>query len=145
MKLTTALLALFTAAPAFADAPLVAGKPIAIILANYPDKDGRVANGVGYDTPASTIEIFKALSASGYKIDNIPASGNSLISSLLSSRRVIPAKAGTGSRLQAGGDVESLDSLDSQTKCNTLIRFCGRMKINSPKYDFILDIGIVLY
>ena len=24
---------------------------MAIILANYPNKDGRIANGVGYDTP----------------------------------------------------------------------------------------------
>ena len=62
-------------------------KKIAIILANYPDKDGRVANGVGYDTPASTIEIFKALSREGYIAGAYPADGNTLISNLLSSRR----------------------------------------------------------
>jgi cobalamin biosynthesis Mg chelatase CobN len=38
----------------------------AIILANYPNKDGRIANGVGYDTPASTIAILQALSAAGH-------------------------------------------------------------------------------
>ncbi len=26
-------------------------RKVAIILANYPNKDGRIANGVGYDTP----------------------------------------------------------------------------------------------
>ena len=72
-----------------------AEKPIAIILANYPDKDGRVANGVGYDTPASTIEILKALQLSGYKTGNFSESGNQLISNLLSSRRK------SGSRLSA--------------------------------------------
>ena len=64
-----------------------AEKPIAIILANYPDKDGRVANGVGYDTPASTIEILKALQSSGYSAIDFPQSGNELISNLLASRR----------------------------------------------------------
>ncbi len=62
-------------------------KHIAIILANYPDKDGRIANGVGYDTPASTIEILKALQNEGYFLEGIPNSGNELISHLQSSRR----------------------------------------------------------
>ncbi len=64
-------------------------KLIAIILANYPDKDGRVANGVGYDTPASTIEILKALQDEGYKVGEIPSDGNTLIQSLISVRKEI--------------------------------------------------------
>jgi cobaltochelatase CobN len=59
-----------------------AEKCIAIILANYPDKDGRIANGVGYDTPASTIEILKAFAAQGYHVDGIPTDGNTLIETL---------------------------------------------------------------
>src|SRR5205814_1951200 len=31
---------------------LPANRRLAIVLANYPNKDGRIANGVGYDTPA---------------------------------------------------------------------------------------------
>jgi len=64
-----------------------ADKRVAVVLANYPDKDGRVANGVGYDTPASTIEILKALAGSGYDAGNIPASGNDLVQSLIATRR----------------------------------------------------------
>jgi cobaltochelatase CobN len=64
-----------------------AEKKLAIILANYPDKDGRVANGVGYDTPASTIEILKALKNQGYIPGNFPLSGNDLIQHLVSTRR----------------------------------------------------------
>ncbi len=64
-----------------------AQKPIAIILANYPDKDGRVANGVGYDTPASTIEILKALQTADYNIGKIPDDGNALIESLIEIRK----------------------------------------------------------
>ena len=80
-----------------------AEKPIAVILANYPDKDGRVANGVGYDTPASTIEILKALQGGGYATGEFPDSGNLLISNLLSSRRK------SGSRLSTGTELGSLD------------------------------------
>ena len=52
---------------------------IALILANYPNRDGRLANGVGLDTPASTVEILKALQAEGYKLENFPESGDELI------------------------------------------------------------------
>ncbi|MGE4248681.1 MAG: cobaltochelatase subunit CobN [Parvibaculaceae bacterium] len=55
---------------------------VALILANYPNKDGRIANGVGYDTPASSIAILRALQAAGYRIDDIPEDGNALIESL---------------------------------------------------------------
>ncbi len=56
-------------------------KHIAIILANYPNKDGRIANGVGYDTPASTINILKALN-----VRSIPENGNALIEALQANR-----------------------------------------------------------
>ena len=57
---------------------------IALILANYPNRDGRLANGVGLDTPASCIEILKALQEAGYLVENIPASGDELIQRLTS-------------------------------------------------------------
>ncbi len=41
---------------------------IAIVLANYPIRDGRLANGVGYDAPQSTIEILKTLDRAGYTL-----------------------------------------------------------------------------
>ncbi|KYC36406.1 cobalamin biosynthesis protein CobN [Scytonema hofmannii PCC 7110] len=54
-------------------------RKIALILANYPNRDGRLANGVGLDTPASCIEILKALQLGGYYADNIPNTGAELI------------------------------------------------------------------
>ncbi len=54
-------------------------RKIALILANYPNKDGRLANGVGLDTPASCLEILKALQQNGYLTDNIPTSTDELI------------------------------------------------------------------
>ncbi len=55
---------------------------IALILANYPCRDGRLANGVGLDTPASCIEILKALQQAGYLLENIPTTTEELITLL---------------------------------------------------------------
>ena len=57
-------------------------RKIALILANYPNKDGRIANGVGLDTPASCINILQALQEEGYSIKDIPRTGNELIQRL---------------------------------------------------------------
>jgi len=56
---------------------------VAIILANYPNRDGRIANGVGLDTPAGTIEVLKAMTAAGHDVGEIPANGDELIRRLL--------------------------------------------------------------
>ncbi|MBD2354383.1 cobaltochelatase subunit CobN [Tolypothrix sp. FACHB-123] len=57
---------------------------IALIIANYPNRDGRLANGVGLDTPASCIEILQALQLAGYHVENLPADSDELIQSLTS-------------------------------------------------------------
>jgi cobaltochelatase CobN len=56
---------------------------VAIILANYPHRDGRIGNGVGLDTPASAINVLHALKAAGYRVEDIPADGDALIHRLL--------------------------------------------------------------
>lgn len=58
-------------------------KRIALILANYPIKDGRIGNGVGLDTPASLIQILRAMQSEGYSVEGIPEDGNALIGQLL--------------------------------------------------------------
>ncbi|WP_293143523.1 cobaltochelatase subunit CobN, partial [Okeania sp. SIO3I5] len=57
---------------------------IALILANYPNRDGRLANGVGLDTPASCVEILGALEGYGYYLESVPATGDELIKRLTS-------------------------------------------------------------
>lgn len=54
-------------------------KQIAIILANYPNRDGRLANGVGLDTPQSVYHSLVALKQAGYIIENCPKDGQELI------------------------------------------------------------------
>ena len=54
-------------------------RKIALILANYPNRDGRLANGVGLDTPASCLEILKALRTDGYMVGELPETSDELM------------------------------------------------------------------
>ena len=56
---------------------------IAIVLANYPNRDGRIGNGVGLDTPASAAAVLAALAGAGYRTGGAPPSGAALIAALL--------------------------------------------------------------
>jgi len=58
------------------------GRRVALILANYPNRDGRLGNGVGLDTPAGSIEVLRALAANGYNAENAPKDGAELIERL---------------------------------------------------------------
>jgi cobaltochelatase CobN len=56
---------------------------IAIVMANYPNRDGRLGNGVGLDTPAGTMEVLRAMAAEGYSIADLLADGDALIAHLM--------------------------------------------------------------
>ncbi|WP_162873848.1 cobaltochelatase subunit CobN, partial [Pseudomonas viridiflava] len=71
-----------------------ADKRVALILANYPTRDGRIGNGVGLDTPAAALNILRAMQAEGYPLAGLPDSGTELIHQLL------------------GGVTNDLDSID---------------------------------
>ncbi|WP_313710971.1 cobaltochelatase subunit CobN [Pseudomonas sp.] len=58
-------------------------KRVALVLANYPTRDGRIGNGVGLDTPAAALNILEALQAEGYPLAQLPGSGTQLIHQLL--------------------------------------------------------------
>ena len=76
-----ATLAAYTAALAITPN---AEKRIALILANYPSREGRLGNGVGLDTPASTIGLLQTLAAAGYPVDGVPPDGDALMQRLQS-------------------------------------------------------------
>ncbi len=59
-----------------------ADKRVALVLANYPTRDGRLGNGVGLDTPASTVAILRALRGAGYPLEDLPADGGELMARL---------------------------------------------------------------
>jgi cobaltochelatase CobN len=56
-----------------------AERRVALVLANYPNKDGRIGNGVGLDTPASAAAILHALSEAGYATGDAPTDGAALM------------------------------------------------------------------
>ena len=56
-----------------------AEKKIAVILSNYPTKDARIGNAVGLDTPASAVLVLNALKDAGYKVTDIPGTGDELV------------------------------------------------------------------
>ncbi len=49
-----------------------AERRVALILANYPNRDGRLANGVGLDTPQATVDVLAALAGAGYGVRGAP-------------------------------------------------------------------------
>jgi cobaltochelatase CobN len=69
-------------------------KRLAIMLSSYPTKHSRVGNAVGLDTPASAVELLRALRAAGYDVgdfgelasgggERFPEDGDALIHSLI--------------------------------------------------------------
>ncbi|MDN3519538.1 cobaltochelatase subunit CobN [Aquisalimonas lutea] len=59
-------------------------KRIALVLANYPTRDGRIGNGVGLDTPQSTLTLLHAMAAAGYPVADLPENATALIEHLQS-------------------------------------------------------------
>ena len=58
-------------------------KKTALILANYPNKDGRLANGVGLDTPASCVALLQAMGQAGYDVESAPESSRAFLDLLI--------------------------------------------------------------
>ena len=54
-------------------------KRLAIVLSNYPNRDGRIGNGVGLDTPASTVKMLSRLRDAGYLVEPCPQDGEELM------------------------------------------------------------------
>ena len=82
-----------------------AERRVALILANYPNRDGRIGNGVGLDTPASTLGVLRALADAGYTVGELPADGNALIARLTAG----PTNALADRRRRVGGERLALD------------------------------------
>jgi cobaltochelatase CobN len=82
---------------------------IALVLANYPNRDGRLGNGVGLDTPASTALAIQALADAGYHVEDAPATAKELMDRLLAG----PTNNLSEGRSRKGGEMLKLpDYLD---------------------------------
>src|SRR5262249_19143706 len=56
---------------------------VALVLGNYPDRQGRIGNGVGLDTPQSTVAIARAMAEAGYDAAGFPSTGAALMATAL--------------------------------------------------------------
>ncbi|MBT5939761.1 MAG: cobaltochelatase subunit CobN, partial [Rhodospirillaceae bacterium] len=76
---------------------------VAVVVANYPNKDGRLGNGVGLDTPAGVAVAFRRMMQEGYALgDNVPETSKAIMNRLLAG----PTNA-AGERV--GGDAFSIE------------------------------------
>lgn len=60
-----------------------AERRVAIVLSAYPTKRSRIGNAVALDTPASVIALLHALADVGYRVERIPADGDTLMAELI--------------------------------------------------------------
>ncbi|KXJ50955.1 MAG: cobalamin biosynthesis protein CobN [Thalassospira sp. Nap_22] len=60
----------------------VSARKVAMVMANYPNKDARLGNGVGLDTPAGMIETLRAMQGEGYRVNDLPKDGDALIAAI---------------------------------------------------------------
>jgi cobaltochelatase CobN len=76
-------------------------KRVAVVLSAYPTKRSRLGNAVGLDTPASVIHLLHALRDAGYRVDDVPPDGDTLMATLADrltydSRTLTAAQAALG-------------------------------------------------
>jgi len=79
---------------------------VALVLANYPNRDGRIGNGVGLDTPASAVVVLNALQSAGYDLRDLPNDGAELVARVLAGP--------TNDHTKRGIEAESLSLADYQ-------------------------------
>ncbi len=58
-------------------------KRLAIVLTNFANRNGRVGSAVGLDTPASVLNLLRALRERGYRVGELPPDGDTLMTELL--------------------------------------------------------------
>lgn len=80
-------------------------RKVALVLANYPNKDGRLANGVGLDTPAATVLVLDLLKTAGYATTP-PADAKSLMDKIMAG----PTNWLTDRAVREGGEFLPLDT-----------------------------------
>ncbi|MEO0771780.1 MAG: cobaltochelatase subunit CobN [Pseudomonadota bacterium] len=80
-------------------------RKVALILANYPNKDGRLANGVGLDTPAGTVEALTQMATAGYRVEDAPKDGDALMQEIFQG----PTNWLTNRAEKTGGEVLPLN------------------------------------
>ncbi len=104
---------------------------VAVILANYPNKDGRLANGVGLDTPASAVRLLSALRQEGYLVGPAPDSSANLMELILAG----PTNRQDGRHCMAGSRLDLEDYLQRWQQLPATIRRQVEGQWGAPQDD----------
>jgi cobaltochelatase CobN len=107
-------------------------KRVALILSNYPNRDGRIANGVGLDAPASTVRLLGGMQGTGYFLEAAPESGAALMAQLLAG----PTNARQEGRSQRRGEALSVaDYLRFYSTLPNEVRTAVKERWGAPESD----------
>ncbi|MHA1107739.1 MAG: cobaltochelatase subunit CobN, partial [Alphaproteobacteria bacterium] len=101
----------------------VAERRIAMVLANYPNRDGRIGNGVGLDTPAAAARLLATMEAAGYQCDGVPLDGKGLIERLLAGPTNAPGRRSGGVRFAVEDYKARFDLLPSALRDSVTARW----------------------
>ncbi len=96
-----------------------AERRVALVLANYPSRDGRLGNGVGLDAPASAAAVLDALREGGYRVEQAPADGAALMARILAgptNRLADRSARDGGARLTLGAYREAYAALPAAAR-----------------------------
>ncbi|WP_298258865.1 cobaltochelatase subunit CobN [uncultured Litoreibacter sp.] len=111
-------------------------RKVALILANYPNKDGRLANGVGLDTPAATSHVLGLLAGEGYTVDDAPADSKALMDRIMAG----PTNWLTDRANRDGGEALSLKAYtENYTKLPYALRQQMEDRWGAPDTDPFFD------
>jgi len=81
-------------------------KKVAIIFHNYPPRNDQIGTAFGLDSPASVLNILRDMEDTGYKLDSLPESGQTLIEEIID--RVTNDRRWTSSEELARRAVDSI-------------------------------------
>ncbi|MBV0910760.1 cobaltochelatase subunit CobN [Anianabacter salinae] len=113
-----------------------AARKVALVLANYPNKDGRLANGVGLDTPAATAHVLSSLAAAGYGIEGAPEGSADLMARVTAG----PTNWLTDRADRQGGETLPLDAyLDAYKALPYALRQRIEDRWGAPETDPFFD------
>ncbi|MBV9660010.1 MAG: cobaltochelatase subunit CobN [Acidimicrobiales bacterium] len=60
-----------------------AERRVALVLSAYPTRRSRIGNAVALDTPASVVNLLRAMKEAGYRVERIPPDGDALMAELI--------------------------------------------------------------
>ncbi len=119
---------------------------VALVLANYPNRDGRIGNGVGLDTPASAAAILGAMRDAGYAVADAPPDGAALMKLLLAGPTNVPRQNRIGGQMLTLSDYErAFAGLSSSVRDAVTTRWGGPERdpfFDAARGGFVLPLHV---